>query len=293
MKHPKQHDHHFDKGDDAMKRRSFFGAVAAAGIGGKKVASDVLSGMTEGMVPPSMPYGLAQSAGMQAIGGSYIEALQVQAAKMGALKAIGVPSLFKDFIREWGGGPTVNLEDINCLVSISDSAKKRMIRERQTEQQLPQLARWAKPPASAPASARSIRGADMTILSPELVEKAARAINAVQIFSRQNKLAEPPCTEICRYGIGGEPEIVVLKTLPWAEVSGLRDIISECRARAAISAVLPDIVEACAKISPELIREIATEIAAYNPDYETPEQSAERIVEVFRAHLSSINQEGK
>jgi hypothetical protein len=44
-----------------------------------------------------------------------------------------------------------------------------------------------------------------------------------------------------------------------------------------------------------LILEIATEIAAYDPDYVTLEQSAERIVEILHAAISSriIELEGK
>lgn len=116
-----------------MKRRSFFGAMAAAGIGGKKVATDVLADVV-GASPPTMPYmGGGQIAGSSLAGGNYLTQLHGQIAKMAALKAIGIPPIVRDVLRGWSNQQRANLDDINSLVSVSVSAKKRMIRERMEE----------------------------------------------------------------------------------------------------------------------------------------------------------------
>lgn len=114
-------------------RRKFFGLAGAAAVGSKKVASDVLSEM--GGVP--MPqFGMmdAPRSGLNLMqGGNYIAQLQGNVAKMAALRAVGIPSFLQEYFRDWFGDAGPNLDDINCLVSISDSAKKRMIKEKMAE----------------------------------------------------------------------------------------------------------------------------------------------------------------
>lgn len=113
-----------------MKRRSLFGAMAAAGIGGKKVATDVLDGMVQTGANP-MPFG-----GATALGGSsanYIAHLQGEVAKRAALRATGMSPLVREIFRGWRSPGEANLDDINSLVSVSVSAKKRMIREKMEE----------------------------------------------------------------------------------------------------------------------------------------------------------------
>lgn len=57
-------------------------------------------------------------------------------------------------------------------------------------------------------------------MSETMVERVANAIDAVQIWSRFNDWTtdrvEGLPVEICRYGVDGEPEIVILKRLPAA-----------------------------------------------------------------------------
>lgn len=128
-----------------MKRRSFFGAMAAAGIGGKKVATDVLDGMVQTAVnpmPPGMPFG-----GASALGGSsvdYIAHLQGEVAKRAALRATGMSPLVREIFRGWRSPGEANLDDINSLVSVSVSAKKRMIREKMEEAS---ISEWFDRPA--------------------------------------------------------------------------------------------------------------------------------------------------
>lgn len=76
-----------------------------------------------------------------------------------------------------------------------------------------------------------------------LIQKVAGAIDRVQLFSRFNnwtsdaKAAWP--IEICRYGVGDEPDIVVIKRYPIGtdEDEALRLEVSEARAQAAIQAI--------------------------------------------------------
>lgn len=82
----------------------------------------------------------------------------------------------------------------------------------------------------------------MTPHEKRLTTAVARAIDAVQLFSRIDdwtsdaKKGYP--VEICRYGKGSEPGIVVLKRLPAGTDEGeaLREAVSEARAIAAIEA---------------------------------------------------------
>lgn len=127
-----------------MKRRSFFGAVAAAGIGGKRVATDVLSGMEQVGLNP-MPPGTGR--GATALGGStpdYIAHLQGEVAKRAALRATGLSPLVREIFRGWRSPGEANLDDINSLVSVSVSAKKRMIREKMEEARINE---WFDQPA--------------------------------------------------------------------------------------------------------------------------------------------------
>lgn len=77
----------------------------------------------------------------------------------------------------------------------------------------------------------------------DLVERVAKAIDAVQLFSRFNDWTsdrvEGFSVEICRYGNDGEDSIVVLKRYPssYAESEALYETVSEERARAAIAAI--------------------------------------------------------
>lgn len=77
----------------------------------------------------------------------------------------------------------------------------------------------------------------------EMVERVAKAIDAVQLFSRFNdwtsdKVEGLPI-EICRYGNDDENEIVIIKRFPSqkGETAALYEVVSEMRARAAIEAM--------------------------------------------------------
>ena len=72
-----------------------------------------------------------------------------------------------------------------------------------------------------------------------MIERVARAIEGVQLFSRRNDLLTPPKIEVCRYGGDGEPEIVVLQTFDWGnnESEALSGVVRAQRARAAIEAM--------------------------------------------------------
>lgn len=111
-------------------RRKFFGLAGAAAVGGKRAASDVLSEMGGVPMPPSM---LPNPTSAMLGGGDYIAQLQGNVAKMAAIRAVGIPSFLQEYFRDWFGDAGPNLDDINCLVSISDSAKKRMIKEKMAE----------------------------------------------------------------------------------------------------------------------------------------------------------------
>jgi hypothetical protein len=122
-----------------LGRRKFFGLAAGAAVGGKKVATDALTEMAQSAAP-MRPAGGIMSAG-NAIGslsggGDYITSLQGRAAKMAALRVVGIPPLVRDLMRSWAGQQHANLDDINSLVSVSVSAKKRMIRERMEDQMI-------------------------------------------------------------------------------------------------------------------------------------------------------------
>ncbi len=58
--------------------------------------------------------------------------------------------------------------------------------------------------------------------------------------------------------------------------------------RAALTAVLPLIVEGLMATSAELERKVANEIAAHHPDYDTPETSAERVMYDVNEHIRSV-----
>lgn len=76
-----------------------------------------------------------------------------------------------------------------------------------------------------------------------MVEKVARAIDAVQCFVRFNNWTEDRVrglpVEICRYGDDGEEEIVVIRRFSAEadQTNALDMVISEMRARAAIEAM--------------------------------------------------------
>lgn len=82
----------------------------------------------------------------------------------------------------------------------------------------------------------------MTAHEKRLTAAIARAIDAVQLFSRIDdwtsdaKKGYP--VEICRHGKKGEHEIVVIKRLPAGtdETEALREAVSNARAVAAIDA---------------------------------------------------------
>ena len=81
----------------------------------------------------------------------------------------------------------------------------------------------------------------MTGHEQRLINMVARAINDVQLFSRFNDMSPEVTTypiEICRYGKGDEPEIVVLKrhAREVDESQALREAVREQQAIAAISA---------------------------------------------------------
>lgn len=73
----------------------------------------------------------------------------------------------------------------------------------------------------------------------KLIRKVAKAIDAVQLWSRRND--QKMRIEICRYGRRGEDEIVVLRTAHWFsdESAELRKAASFYRAKAAIEAINP------------------------------------------------------
>lgn len=69
-----------------------------------------------------------------------------------------------------------------------------------------------------------------------MVQRVSDAIEGVQLWARYNDLSyKPPMWEVCRYGSGDEPEIVVLSRSTIEP--DLQAIISEARARAAIEAM--------------------------------------------------------
>lgn len=76
-------------------------------------------------------------------------------------------------------------------------------------------------------------------MDPALIQKVARAIDQVQLFSRLNDAKAAWPIEICRYGVGDEPDIVVIKRYPIGTVEdeALRREVSEARAQAAIQAI--------------------------------------------------------
>jgi hypothetical protein len=109
-----------------MKRRSFFGAMAAAGIGGKKVASNVLDEIVE---TSSLGGYIGGGEECAQVGASmdYITSLQGQAAKMAALKTVGIPAVVRDYFRDWNGAPEVNgdpqiADAIRSLLNKEDNA---------------------------------------------------------------------------------------------------------------------------------------------------------------------------
>lgn len=80
--------------------------------------------------------------------------------------------------------------------------------------------------------------------TPEMVERVAKAIDAVQIFSRFNDWTSDKVDglpiEICRHGeYNGDP--VIIKRFPASkgEDAALREVVSEMRARAAMEAMRP------------------------------------------------------
>lgn len=82
-----------------------------------------------------------------------------------------------------------------------------------------------------------------------MVVRVAKAIDAVQIWSRRNDLLDPHLIEVCRYGLKGEPEIIVLETADWNENEDavLHAAVSKYRARAVLDAMktpTPGMVEA-------------------------------------------------
>lgn len=82
----------------------------------------------------------------------------------------------------------------------------------------------------------------MTPHEQGLTKAVARAIDAVQLFSRiddwTNDAKKGYPVEVCRHGKDDEPEIIVLKRLPAGTDEGeaLREAVSEARAIAAIEA---------------------------------------------------------
>lgn len=116
-------------------RRKFFGLAVGAAVGGKMAAREVLGQVTSPMMLQQAgligsPYMGAAQAGIPT---DYIASLKAEAAKRAALKLTGIPDALKEFICGGLGAPAINLEDINCLRSISASAKQRMINERLKE----------------------------------------------------------------------------------------------------------------------------------------------------------------
>jgi hypothetical protein len=77
----------------------------------------------------------------------------------------------------------------------------------------------------------------------EMVERVAKAIDAVQVFSRFNDWTsdrvEGLPIEICRRGSDDAGDDIILKRFPASkgEDAALREVVSEMRARAAIEAM--------------------------------------------------------
>lgn len=77
----------------------------------------------------------------------------------------------------------------------------------------------------------------------EMIERVARAIAHVSVFSRFNDWTSDHVpglpVEVCRYGADGEPEIVVITRFPATvgEAVALSGVVADLRARAAIAAM--------------------------------------------------------
>lgn len=79
----------------------------------------------------------------------------------------------------------------------------------------------------------------MTSPREQAIEAARQALDAVRLFSRINDFGdERSRVEICRYGIGDEPEIVVIRSegLDYDERALLAEVVSSYRAEICIAA---------------------------------------------------------
>ncbi|ENN86095.1 hypothetical protein RHSP_32211 [Rhizobium freirei PRF 81] len=119
-----------------------------------------------------------------------------------------------------------------------------------------------------------------------MIEKVGWAISNVALWSRINDWSSDKADgfpiEICRYGIDGEPEIVVVRRFPRdvGETQALTMVVMEERARAAIEAIR----------EPTALMVAAGLLQSNRDDIDLTENE---VAGIFQAMLDAALQEGK
>lgn len=129
-----------------MKRRSFFGAIGAAAVGGRSMAKQAVSATTEALAGTGVKVAGMDLRGTVPMGSMAMAADNAswhggRLALINLAKAIGIPAFKHREMREQAKYDPIDL-DIASFVSVSPVMKAQMQRERSYHRQIETWGDW-------------------------------------------------------------------------------------------------------------------------------------------------------